>query len=263
MQNLIGMDNIFEMAAAAAEPETLIVIDVDDDDDDDFVDDGGGGGRISGTRNRENEDETETNVSRDLIKDDSGRPSRNNTEPSPSPPLFTPESQKHRRRLSPPPQKQQNLITLIDENDSAPSDTKKGEAAAAAAAGPGSEEGGQGEKEDPIKYSLVRDSGVGMCGICFCPFDEDNHLMSCLKCGHIFGKSCIAKWLNSKPRSEKVCPICKAKSNPSQIIVLYSPQLTEPSIPPDENENRKLRLEIIEAKRQNFLLYQSVKNTLS
>ncbi len=238
MQSLIGTDDIFEMAAAAAEPETLIVIDDDDDDDGDNDD---------GNRNRENEneDETETNISRDLIKDDSGRPSRNNTEQSPSPPLFTPESQRRHRHLSPPPQKQQNIMTLTDGNNgSSSSSESKGE--------------GREEKEDPIKYSLVRDSGVGMCGICFCSFDEDGHLMSCLRCGHIFGKSCIVKWLNSKPRAEKVCPICKAKSNPSQILVLYSPQLTEPSVPPDENENRKLRLEIIEAKRQNFLLYQSV-----
>lgn len=223
------MNDLFEMAAAAADPETLVVIDDDEynndngggDDDDD---DGGDGNNVS------NDD------SRSLIdEEDMDRLKRNNTDSTWSPPLFTPESQKRRRKeMMSPPQKQQNLIRLIDEDKE------------------------QQEKDSPIKYSLIRDSGVGMCSICYCPFDEDMHLMSCLRCGHIFGKACIVKWLNSKSRNEKVCPICKIRSNPSQIIVLYAPQLTEPSVPPDENENRKLRLDIIEAKRQNFLLFQTV-----
>lgn len=240
------MEDIFEMAAAAAVPDALIVIDDDDDDDDDdFEKEESKEEEEEGSRINNNNDDSSTNVSIDLL-DDISRISRHNTESSPSPPLFTPESQKRRLLISPPPQKQPNLMTLLNEKEAPPQE-------------PRSE---QCTTNDSIKYDTIRDSGVGMCGICYCPFDEDAHLMSCLRCGHIFGKPCITRWLNSKPRNEKVCPICKARSTPSQIIVLYAPQLTEPSVPPDENENRKLRLDIIEAKRQNFILHQLVNNNV-
>lgn len=214
------MNNIFEAAASMAEPETLIVIDNDDDDDNDNSSSSSGsgdGGRNPArgeNNNINNNEETET------------------PDQTPSPPLFTPASQKKARKEGP----------------------------VAARSSGGHEEGVANEKDQdgPIKYSLVRDSGVGMCSICYCPFDEEEHVMSCLRCGHIFGKPCIIKWLGSKKGNEKVCPICKARAGPSQVMTLYAPQLTEPSVPPDENENRKLRLQLIEAKRQNYLIYQTV-----
>lgn len=46
-----------------------------------------------------------------------------------------------------------------------------------------------------------------LCSICFEPYTNSGlHRLSCLKCGHLFGRSCIKKWLGKKQSS---CPQCK------------------------------------------------------
>ena len=61
-----------------------------------------------------------------------------------------------------------------------------------------------------------------LCLICYCPFtNSGEHRISCLACGHIFGKSCIMKWL----KSAKSCPQCNDVARKKDIRVLYTKHL--------------------------------------
>lgn len=48
------------------------------------------------------------------------------------------------------------------------------------------------------------------------------HRICCLKCGHLFGKSCIEKWL----KANKKCPSCNAKARSVDIRLLYVNKIT-------------------------------------
>lgn len=61
------------------------------------------------------------------------------------------------------------------------------------------------------------DDGV-CCIICSEAYtNAGSHRCCCLKCGHIFGKECIEKWI----ATAKACPSCKAKATKKDIRVLY------------------------------------------
>jgi E3 ubiquitin-protein ligase RFWD3 len=58
------------------------------------------------------------------------------------------------------------------------------------------------------------------CLICTEPFvSSGDHRISCLKCGHVFGKNCIEKWL-SMPNN-KFCPLCNCKATKRDIRTLF------------------------------------------
>ncbi|CAH9063042.1 unnamed protein product [Cuscuta epithymum] len=51
-----------------------------------------------------------------------------------------------------------------------------------------------------------------------------NHQICCLPCGHIYGMSCIKKWLERRKSSEK-CPQCNKKCKMKDVRLLYASQL--------------------------------------
>ena len=56
------------------------------------------------------------------------------------------------------------------------------------------------------------------CTICYDTFTNSGvHRISCLKCGHVYGKSCIEKWLRQHGR----CPQCNSKAAKRDIRILY------------------------------------------
>ncbi|KAL3628469.1 hypothetical protein CASFOL_027515 [Castilleja foliolosa] len=63
--------------------------------------------------------------------------------------------------------------------------------------------------------------------VLFCPICSDgcspggDHHICCLPCGHMYGLSCIKKWLE---RSSK-CPYCLTKSRVKDIRLLYTTQV--------------------------------------
>ncbi|XP_052829153.1 E3 ubiquitin-protein ligase RFWD3 isoform X2 [Octopus bimaculoides] len=58
------------------------------------------------------------------------------------------------------------------------------------------------------------------CSICFEPWTTSgNHRPASLKCGHLFGQSCIEKWLRGQ--GDK-CPHCNCKAKRSDIRVVFS-----------------------------------------
>ncbi|XP_051130324.1 uncharacterized protein LOC127250894 [Andrographis paniculata] len=65
-----------------------------------------------------------------------------------------------------------------------------------------------------------------ICPICFEPWSSgsgSDHNVCCLPCGHIYGFSCIKKWLR-RPRSSK-CPQCKKDCGVKDIRLLYATQV--------------------------------------
>ncbi|KDP29173.1 hypothetical protein JCGZ_16562 [Jatropha curcas] len=64
----------------------------------------------------------------------------------------------------------------------------------------------------------------------FCPIcmdawtSEGDHHICCLPCGHLFGLSCISKWLKQE-RSSAKCPQCNRKSTLKDIRKLFAPRI--------------------------------------
>ncbi|PQM39747.1 E3 ubiquitin-protein ligase RFWD3-like [Prunus yedoensis var. nudiflora] len=58
------------------------------------------------------------------------------------------------------------------------------------------------------------------CSICLDAWTNDgDHHISCLPCGHVYGMSCITKWLQH--RSSGQCPQCKKKCKLEDIRKLF------------------------------------------
>lgn len=68
---------------------------------------------------------------------------------------------------------------------------------------------------------------MNKCTICLSPFTIKSHTPSLLKCGHIFGYSCIQNYYDRVNTDNKAnCPTCKKKFSKSQIIKIYGSLFT-------------------------------------
>uniref|UniRef100_A0A1I8QBR7 RING-type E3 ubiquitin transferase n=1 Tax=Stomoxys calcitrans TaxID=35570 RepID=A0A1I8QBR7_STOCA len=91
-----------------------------------------------------------------------------------------------------------------------------------------------------------------------CPICLDNwemsgeHRLSSLKCGHLFGESCIRRWLQESARQSglKVCPQCKTKAHPKDIRYLYAKRLRAI----DRSEEHRMRDELNQERSKNHAL---------
>ncbi|KAL2660508.1 hypothetical protein GLYMA_03G184600v4 [Glycine max] len=81
-----------------------------------------------------------------------------------------------------------------------------------------------------------------LCPICMDAWTNNGeHHICCLPCGHIYGMSCIKKWLQHRRNSNK-CPQCKVKCSLKDVRKLYASQVVAV-----EEENQK-RIRSLEAK---------------
>uniref|UniRef100_A0A3Q4HYS2 RING-type E3 ubiquitin transferase n=1 Tax=Neolamprologus brichardi TaxID=32507 RepID=A0A3Q4HYS2_NEOBR len=63
------------------------------------------------------------------------------------------------------------------------------------------------------------------CTICFEAWTTaGEHRLAALRCGHLFGYTCIQRWLKAQSPSAK-CPQCNKKAKRSDIVLLYAPKL--------------------------------------
>ncbi|PFX34109.1 E3 ubiquitin-protein ligase RFWD3-like [Stylophora pistillata] len=73
----------------------------------------------------------------------------------------------------------------------------------------------------PIK-SPEKDEDSQNCPICFEPWSNSgSHRLSSLTCGHLFGRSCIERWLKAKGGNDK-CPQCNAPARKKDIRNIYT-----------------------------------------
>ncbi|CAK6436783.1 unnamed protein product [Pipistrellus nathusii] len=77
------------------------------------------------------------------------------------------------------------------------------------------------QKSSVLLPSVSTDEEEGdTCTICLEQWtNAGDHRLSALRCGHLFGYSCISKWLKGPTRK---CPQCNKKAKHSDIVVLYA-----------------------------------------
>ncbi|XP_023276146.1 E3 ubiquitin-protein ligase RFWD3 [Seriola lalandi dorsalis] len=79
------------------------------------------------------------------------------------------------------------------------------------------------------------------CTICFESWTTaGEHRLSALRCGHLFGFTCIQRWLKAQGPAAK-CPQCNKKAKRSDIVLLYAPKLR--ALDNSEQESLKRTLE--------------------
>jgi len=70
-----------------------------------------------------------------------------------------------------------------------------------------------------------------LCPICFDSWKgTGNHRIVSLKCGHLFGKSCVERWV----RQNKKCPKCNTANKLSDIRQLFAPTIKVKEAPQEE-----------------------------
>ncbi|KAM9288817.1 E3 ubiquitin-protein ligase RFWD3 [Morus bassanus] len=77
------------------------------------------------------------------------------------------------------------------------------------------------------------------CAICFEQWtNAGDHRLSALRCGHLFGYTCIERWLKGQAGK---CPQCNKKAKRSDIVILYARTLK--ALDTSEQERMKSSLE--------------------
>ncbi|XP_071446652.1 E3 ubiquitin-protein ligase RFWD3-like [Hetaerina americana] len=85
------------------------------------------------------------------------------------------------------------------------------------------------------------------CPICMDEWSNSGpHRLCCLKCGHIYGESCIQRWLTSASVSSGRCPQCNTKARIRDIRPLFARSLRAI----DTAERDRLAVQLEESKRE-------------
>ncbi|XP_077283468.1 E3 ubiquitin-protein ligase rfwd3.L-like [Arctopsyche grandis] len=104
--------------------------------------------------------------------------------------------------------------------------------------------------EPPAKCAKIdldqTSNEVNTCLICFEPWtNSGEHRLASLSCGHLFGGSCINRWLT--PRPNRYCPSCKTQASLKDIRYIYATSVSYI----DNSECEALRAELELAKLEN------------
>lgn len=92
---------------------------------------------------------------------------------------------------------------------------------------------------------MAEDDDGQTCPVCLDVWSSaGDHRLCCLKCGHLFGKSCINRWLSYEKK--KYCPQCNKKASLNDIRELYATKLTAL----DSAEKVRLEKELDEIKEE-------------
>nr|CAB3500238.1 unnamed protein product [Digitaria exilis] len=123
--------------------------------------------------------------------------------------------------------------------------------------GSGDERGSSEEEEESERSSdgaLMRDGGGGKarvsategksaatvgdaegsnlpsCPICMLAWTADGaHRVSCIPCGHVYGRYCLERWLQQCGKKKAPCPQCGKRYKQNYIINLYLPEIAVPN----------------------------------
>uniref|UniRef100_A0A182PHM1 RING-type E3 ubiquitin transferase n=1 Tax=Anopheles epiroticus TaxID=199890 RepID=A0A182PHM1_9DIPT len=76
--------------------------------------------------------------------------------------------------------------------------------------------------DSPIQSKEEDDEGL-LCPICFDAWTlTGDHRVVSLKCGHLFGMSCIKRWMQNNPAATRGCATCKARATMRDIRFIYA-----------------------------------------
>eukprot|EP00039_Didymoeca_costata_P000772 m.47214 g.47214 ORF g.47214 m.47214 type:complete len:837 (-) comp10465_c0_seq1:19-2529(-) len=91
------------------------------------------------------------------------------------------------------------------------------------------------------------DDDGNTCSICFDEWTTAGpHRVSSLKCGHLYGKSCIEKWLKGKGER---CPQCNAKAKKADIRLIFAKKISAVDNTGTEDALKRLKEEQTERER--------------
>ncbi|CAL4920331.1 unnamed protein product [Urochloa decumbens] len=67
------------------------------------------------------------------------------------------------------------------------------------------------------------------CPVCMEPWaSQGPHRISCIPCGHVYGRSCLERWLTQRGNRNATCPQCSKRFKHKDIINLYAPEVAIP-----------------------------------
>lgn len=100
-----------------------------------------------------------------------------------------------------------------------------------------------------------------ICPICFEPWSNmGDHHLACLKCGHLFGYSCIVRWLVGQSGQKGRCPQCNRRSSKKDVRKLYAKNIVvvdttekeriQKNFEKEREERRKFEVECANIKLQ-------------
>ncbi|GBG81188.1 hypothetical protein CBR_g31861 [Chara braunii] len=107
------------------------------------------------------------------------------------------------------------------------------------------------------------DADGATCMICMEPWTgTGSHRICSLGCGHLFGRSCIKRWLKQGGRRNGKCPQCLRKARVEDLRNLYVPRIAVVDATQQgqaAEELKALQLENQQLKRQNAQLLEEAK----
>ncbi|ONI23781.1 hypothetical protein PRUPE_2G207900 [Prunus persica] len=96
----------------------------------------------------------------------------------------------------------------------------------------------EGEEGTRKRVFSVSNSEGFFCPICMESWSsQGDHQVSCLPCGHVYGMSCISKWIQQCGGTSAKCPQCNTKYKLKDIIKLYA----SPVVVLDESLQKKVK----------------------
>ncbi|XP_048423472.1 E3 ubiquitin-protein ligase RFWD3-like [Pyrus x bretschneideri] len=107
----------------------------------------------------------------------------------------------------------------------------------------GAEEGGEKRRRIGGPETSAAAGGIGskkglICSICLDSRTvEGDHRICSLPCGHLFGMSCINRWLQHKDTGK--CPICNRKCKLKDVLKLFVSYPWDDSVDDDELKKQK------------------------
>uniref|UniRef100_A0A0E0K7M8 RING-type domain-containing protein n=1 Tax=Oryza punctata TaxID=4537 RepID=A0A0E0K7M8_ORYPU len=89
-----------------------------------------------------------------------------------------------------------------------------------------------GEGCGPALQARVSGGAVekNACPVCMEAWaSEGAHRICCIPCGHIYGRSCLERWLRQKGNTSATCPQCGKRFRHKDITNLYAPEVAVPN----------------------------------
>ncbi|CAN6290954.1 unnamed protein product [Urochloa humidicola] len=93
--------------------------------------------------------------------------------------------------------------------------------------------GGDCEPSTRARVSAAERAATPTCPVCMEPWaSQGPHRISCIPCGHVYGRSCLERWLTQRGNRSATCPQCSKRFKHKDIINLYA----QVAIPKNELE---------------------------
>ncbi|CAN6288886.1 unnamed protein product [Urochloa humidicola] len=136
-------------------------------------------------------------------------------------------------------------------------------------------DGGGGKARVSTSGGDAEGPNLPSCPICMIAWTADGaHRVSCIPCGHVYGRYCLERWLQQCGKKKAPCPQCGKRYKQTNITNLYVPEIAVPNNDLEkqvlllrekndslEKQQAKLLEEIKEHKRQimlqQYVIYES------